>query len=1199
MKELSLVVLFFFSLICQAKSTGPGSNGFIENMGQILTTTGEKDDRIKFLANPSQGLNIQIKNSGISFDTYAFEEASNQYAFHRLDLQFLNVNNQSKLIATEKNEELINTVRGSEKHENIRVYNRIAYENLYNGIDLVARSSEKGFKYDLVLESGSDISQILLEYRGFDSYEAASNCINFNLSGRSLTEHIPLSWLSESGEEIEVVYRIIEEETDRLIIGFEVCDDSNLGQSMVIDPEVYYEWASFYGGSLDDSANDIATDSLGNIFVVGTTQSIEMIASAGSYQSTYSANTDAYLVKFNQHGLRHWSTYYGGSGFDEGLGVCVDRFEQVYIVGKTNSTDSIGTSESYQDSLQGGWDGFIARFNRLGEYRWDTYLGGELDDEISACETVSGGIVHALGTTVNQDLLEGNDFDISIPHSGGRDAFLIEFNILGEIERGTYLGIDGDEIGSDLAVSLWKEIYVALNSQGGTSLPYPNAENPVPFGESDGLVYKLDSLYQVEWASFIGSEGEDVLSGITSCPEQGHFFVSGNTLDDIEGVETYTDLSSLQGESDGFLGRYEDTGFNEWFTYVGGVENDFVLDLDSDGDSALFVLGHTGSLENIALVGDDIANATDLNGAQDAFISSYDLDSGEKIWGQYFGGEGTETSSGIDVYGSSAIFFVGNTNDQDSLSFSFGEEPQPHQSAFGGGLADGFMARLTTSRTTIPYAICSGSNNWGYGGGHEDPVICLGDSIILSVGGGCLAPGAEWVWYADSCGGTDNFIGEGNEIWVSPDSTSTYYVRGEDIDKYTGCVSTNVIVEQPIEIEAFLTDSICAGTTLEFWAEGGLTYTWDGPDTLFFEGANPVIDTATFEYVGWYEVTGMGLACTDIDSVELTTLYPSPFIDADITNPTCVGLSDGSIVVNEPDTTITLFEWLDIGGDTLFRGSLSEGFYPYQAENTFGCSISSGFQLNDPSSPFDSLEVTADTCNRKVGSAMAYLSSNWEDQFTIAWSTGADTNTVSISNLGAGNYSVQAFNQFGCLFEESFVVGNFGDFDTEIGPDSVFLTFDESTTFEVINTPQQENPTFNWSPAEGLSCSDCANPIVDPDVSTTYFLTVSSELGCTAFDTVFVEREIPPPSSFIPTVFSPNSDGLNDELCVLGNRILEIDFTVYNRWGEEVFATNNMENCWDGNHNGQPVNGALIYTFKAVLEEGETIEESGNIQILR
>jgi gliding motility-associated-like protein len=96
-----------------------------------------------------------------------------------------------------------------------------------------------------------------------------------------------------------------------------------------------------------------------------------------------------------------------------------------------------------------------------------------------------------------------------------------------------------------------------------------------------------------------------------------------------------------------------------------------------------------------------------------------------------------------------------------------------------------------------------------------------------------------------------------------------------------------------------------------------------------------------------------------------------------------------------------------------------------------------------------------------------------------------------------------------------------------------------------------------------------------------------------------VEREIPPPTTFIPTVFSPNSDGLNDELCVLGNGILELDFAVYNRWGEEVFATNQLESCWDGNHKGEAVSGALIYTFRAVLEEGETVEESGNIQILR
>ncbi len=82
--------------------------------------------------------------------------------------------------------------------------------------------------------------------------------------------------------------------------------------------------------------------------------------------------------------MRHWSTYYGGSSVDEGLGVCVDNFEHVYLVGRTNSTDSLAQGEAFQDSLAGNMDGFVAKFDRLGTLIWDTYLGGPMDDNVVA-----------------------------------------------------------------------------------------------------------------------------------------------------------------------------------------------------------------------------------------------------------------------------------------------------------------------------------------------------------------------------------------------------------------------------------------------------------------------------------------------------------------------------------------------------------------------------------------------------------------------------------------------------------------------------------------------------------------------------------------------------------------------------------------------------------------------------------------------
>lgn len=1201
MKHFLISALFSLSVsIVWAGTPHKIPSHFVKNEGQILTTSGKINTAVKYLWSSKQGLNVQFKSNGLAFDTYQKCEADRSVRFHRMEMRFLEANPAVQLLARTAAQEELNVVRGSQSFEKIGLYQELTYRDVYDNIDIKAYSGGARLKYDFVLNEGAKHEDIALEYTGFDWYRAEAGAITFSLSGREITENIPESWLTDTGERIEVEYRIIREDEHSITVGFEVCDNTISGKRMVIDPEVIPEWSTYHGDSLFDTANDIVTDSLGNIFIAGTTESIDMIASEGSYQNTYAGGvTDAYLVKMNQHGLRHWSTYYGGSSSDEGLGVCVDNFEHVYLVGRTNSADSIATASTFQDSLAGGWDGFMAKFDRLGTFISDTYIGGALDDNVVACEAFNNGSVHVLGTTFSTSLLETSNLNIPQSHGGGSDAFMIHFNNAGEAQRGIYLGGSGNETAVDFEINALPEIFVAINTDGSQGLATAGAAQTTAFGGADGVVYNMDTTYTISWSSYFGGTGEDYLTDVAVLTDEQVFYLSGYTDAQITAVEEYTDMAAPAGGMDGFIGSFSDQGFNDWFTYTGGALDDQVMSIDLDSDSSLFVYGQTFSEENIDYSEDEFPVETSLAGERDAFLSKFDIHTGARVWSRYVGSELTEKATRLAVYGNSALFLAGETNSLLDLTFANGEEENPHQAEYGGGTADAFIARYTTNRSTPPYAICVGSNQYGVGQGHFDPAICLGDSILISVGGGSLADGAMWVWYADSCGGTDNFIGEGEEIWLAPDTTSFFYVRGESIDDQSPCVSVRIIVEEPFEITASVSDSICAGDVITFMADSALTYEWTGPDTLNFSGSPATLDSAWNYHIGWYYVTGTGLACTDDDSVQVSVIYPKPFVDAVLTDPTCVGLADGSISIAPLDQSITEFSWADVESDTLFRDMLAGGSYPFSAENFYGCVTESEFVLIEPTNPIDSLVASPDTCNQNLGAAFAYLTTGWTDNFELAWSTGLDSNVVNPQNLASGQYFVEAYSAFGCVFEDSLTIGNFGEFSTSISEDSLFLEFLETAVVDVLNTPELDAPTYQWTPSEGLSCSDCESPVADPSTTTWYVVEVTSQYGCTALDSIFVEREVPPPAAFIPTVFSPNSDGLNDQLCVLGNRFLEVNFAVYNRWGEEVFATSQIESCWDGNHNGQPVSGALIYTFKAVLEEGKTVEESGNIQILR
>jgi gliding motility-associated-like protein len=142
--------------------------------------------------------------------------------------------------------------------------------------------------------------------------------------------------------------------------------------------------------------------------------------------------------------------------------------------------------------------------------------------------------------------------------------------------------------------------------------------------------------------------------------------------------------------------------------------------------------------------------------------------------------------------------------------------------------------------------------------------------------------------------------------------------------------------------------------------------------------------------------------------------------------------------------------------------------------------------------------------------------------------------------------------------------------------------------------------SFLWSPATGLSCVNCASPVASPSATTQYVVTVTSADGCVASDTVLVTVDLNCGDVFVPNVFSPNNDGQNDELIIFGNCITSYVFEVFDRWGNRVFYNTDLNRNWDGTHNGTALdNGIYAWQLSATLVNGQTVKQSGDVQILR
>jgi gliding motility-associated-like protein len=142
--------------------------------------------------------------------------------------------------------------------------------------------------------------------------------------------------------------------------------------------------------------------------------------------------------------------------------------------------------------------------------------------------------------------------------------------------------------------------------------------------------------------------------------------------------------------------------------------------------------------------------------------------------------------------------------------------------------------------------------------------------------------------------------------------------------------------------------------------------------------------------------------------------------------------------------------------------------------------------------------------------------------------------------------------------------------------------------------------TFLWTPSFGLNNSAIQNPIATINVPTTYVVQITTPAGCKGLDTVKLNVLVGP-TIYVPTVFTPNNDGKNDLFKVVPVGISKINFIrLYNRWGQEVFATTNANIGWDARNKGveQPT-GAYVYYVQGVTDTGKVLSFKGTVLLAR
>jgi uncharacterized protein (TIGR03437 family) len=170
----------------------------------------------------------------------------------------------------------------------------------------------------------------------------------------------------------------------------------------------------------------VATDSQGNIYVAGLTNSPNLPVTAGALMSTYGGHTDAFITRFSAAGTLVWCTYFGGSGIDNAIGVAVDAAGNVLVAGSTTSTN-MPVINAFQNTLKGSSNAFVLKLDPAGQMIYSTYLGGSGYDVANALAVNSAGSVYLTGRT------NSNDFPGQGPLGSFGETFVAKLDATGAL----------------------------------------------------------------------------------------------------------------------------------------------------------------------------------------------------------------------------------------------------------------------------------------------------------------------------------------------------------------------------------------------------------------------------------------------------------------------------------------------------------------------------------------------------------------------------------------------------------------------------------------------------------------------------------------------------------------------------------------------------------------------------------------------
>ncbi|HEU4471893.1 MAG TPA: PKD domain-containing protein, partial [Flavisolibacter sp.] len=381
-----------------------------------------------------------------------------------------------------------------------------------------------------------------------------------------------------------------------------------------------------------------------------------------------------------------------------------------------------------------------------------------------------------------------------------------------------------------------------------------------------------------------------------------------------------------------------------------------------------------------------------------------------------------------------------------------------------------------------------------------------------------------------------------------------------------------------------------------YWNAGGVVFNASSIQTSLPAG-NALIEHAVTSTQG----------CTS-DTVRRTVLVESlPLVMLRDT----VGCSDTPLSleaqVSLSTGTIAAYEWTTTNG---FSANSSTAVFSFPDEGSYGISLNVTTVNGCKNAPVQAL-ISIDAppipsfthsppcvgseiqLTNTTPNAASYGYTWLVDNMPISSQTNT---TYSLGAPGRATVRLEAASPNGCKAQvsktldiERFELGLTASVSEAYSGERVELLTSSSIAYSVLS----------WSPEQAFVSQAVRSQRIEADSSLMIHVVAVSVGGCR--DTAFLALDVEPLNDiYIPSAFTPNGDGKNDLLRVLGPDIAELDFRIFNRWGEMVFLTRDKSRGWDGSFRGKPLTtGSYVYLASILKKDGSRITKRGMVTIIR